>query len=438
MFAEKLREMLSTPTEKLGKTARFGVFQYKIWKHCIRQLIINRAREQAAALSYQTIFGIVPVVIVMIMIFQAIPSSSQVSGRLKNAVYEQMHLSAVEIPDPEKPGEKMKLTEHLEGIMQKFFSEESRGKTTLLSTLFIIYAAIGLLSTIEATFNTICHVSQGRSFLARIVNYWAILTLGPLLIGAAIYVSTTFSAFGQVQSFFAPAIINYVISVIGLFLLYLVMPNVRLGWKSTLWGAAVAALVWSIVKAGFGFYVVEYRPYSNLYGAMALVPLSVFWVFITWLIVLFGLELSYTTQHLSTLEDAERIAAHKNQHYFIGGDVSTMNIMAFISAAYSSRHAPVTMETICSRLNMPAEFAEKMLPHLVKCKLLMRTSDPIAGYVPATDARNIKLSDIARAVDDAGIAHNATMTRHATMQMREASVEKFSEHTLEELAKDWS
>jgi DNA-binding IscR family transcriptional regulator len=81
--------------------------------------------------------------------------------------------------------------------------------------------------------------------------------------------------------------------------------------------------------------------------------------------------------------------------------------------------------------------AEKMLPHLVKSGLLVRTSEPVAGYVLATDAANIKLSDIAKAVDDAGIAQNTGNTREATRRMRASTIEDFSKHTLAELIEDW-
>jgi membrane protein len=437
MLTERLRELLSTPTERLGKMTRFGVFQWKLWKHCARQLMINRANQQAAALSYQTIFGIVPVAIVMLLIFQAVPTSSHVSGKIKNMVYDQMHLSAMEIPSPDDSGKKMKLTDHIEGILGKFFSEQSRGAATVMSTIFIIWAAIGLLSIVEKTFNDICRVGKGRSFIGRIVNYWAILTLGPLLMAAAIYISTAFTAVGQVSSMFAPVILNYLLSVVGFFLLYLVMPNIRLSWKSTLWGAAVAALVWTLVKAGFGYYIVNFKPYATLYGAMALVPLSVLWIYITWLIVLFGLELTYTTQYLKTLEDAEQAAIRKNDKYFIGGDVSAMNIMAFIASSFSKKNGPVTTEVLCSKLSMPAEFAEKMLPHLVKSGLLVRASEPVAGYILATDAANIWLADIARAVDEAGIAQNTGLPREATRRMRANTIEGLSKHTLAELCDDW-
>jgi membrane protein len=437
MLTDGLQKVMAAPGGPLGSFTRFVMFQKKLWWHCIQQLRLNRANQQAAALSYQTIFGVVPVVIVMLLIFQAIPSSSQVSGKIKDMVYEQMHVSAVEISSPTEPGKKIKLTDHLEGILQNFFSAQSKGTATVLSTLFIIYAAIGLLSIIEKTFNSICHVGRGRSFIGRIVNYWAILTLGPLLIAVAIYITTKFSAVGQVSSMFAPVIINYLLSVIGFFVLYLVMPNIRLSWRSTLWGAAVAALAWTLVKAGFGYYVVNFKPYANLYGAMALVPLTVFWIYVTWLIVLFGLQLTYTTQFLTTLEDAKQAAIRKNENYFIGGDVSAMNIMAFIASQFNKKSGPVPAEVMCSRLNMPAEFAEKMLPHLVKSGLLVRTSEPVAGYVPATDAANIKLSDIAKAVDEAGIAQNTGNTREATRRMRASTIESFSQHTLAELTEDW-
>jgi membrane protein len=437
MLTDGLNKVLTAPGEQIGNFARFVMFQRKLWWHCAGQLIMNRANQQAAALSYQTIFGVVPVVIVMLLIFQAIPASSQVSGKIKTMIYAQMHVAAVEIPSPSEPGKRMKLTEHLESILQNFFSEQSKGTATVLSTLFIIYAAIGLLSIIERTFNNICHVGRGRSLLGSIVNYWAILTLGPLLIAAAIYVSAMFSAVGQVSSMFAPFILHYLLSVLGFFLLYQVMPNIRLSWKSTLWGASVAALVWTLVKAGFGYYVVTFKPYTTLYGAMALVPLTVFWIYVTWLIVLFGLQLTYTTQFLKNLEDAKQAAMRKNENYFIGGDVSAMNIMAFVASEFSKGSGPVPAEVLCSKLNMPAEFAEKMLPHLVRSGLLVRTSEPAAGYVPATDAANIKLSDIAKAVDDAGISQNTGNARETTRRLRENVIEGFSKRTLAELVEDW-
>ena len=99
----KLTELLSTPTTQLGKASRFVVFQIKLWTHCARLLKKNRAGQQAAALSYHTIFGIVPLAIVMLLVFQSFPAYEDTGYKVKNLVYEQLHLSTIEYPDPANP-----------------------------------------------------------------------------------------------------------------------------------------------------------------------------------------------------------------------------------------------------------------------------------------------------------------------------------------------
>jgi len=186
-----LTKLLSTPTTQLGKAGRFAVFQIKLWSHCIRLLEKNHAGRQAAALSYHTVFGIVPLAIVTLLIFQSFPAYSNVAENLKSLVYEQLNLSTIEIiPDKEKPEEIIKITEELDKIVSKFFTGVNKGSITLFSVVIIVWAALSLLSTIEKAFNNIWHVTRGRNFLQRIISYWALLTLGPLLLGAGIYMAT--------------------------------------------------------------------------------------------------------------------------------------------------------------------------------------------------------------------------------------------------------
>ena len=89
------------PTEKLGRASRFAVLQIKLWSHCARLLKKNRAGQQAAALAYHTIFGIVPLAIVMLLIFQSFPAYSGVGENFKNLVYGQLQLSAIESSTPQ-------------------------------------------------------------------------------------------------------------------------------------------------------------------------------------------------------------------------------------------------------------------------------------------------------------------------------------------------
>src|SRR3972149_7196043 len=117
-----LKNLLSTPTAQLGKAGRFVVFQIKLWSHCARLLRRNHPGRQAAALSYHTIFGIVPLSIVMLLIFQSFPAYSNVGEKIKSFIYDQAHLSNIQYAAPQNNQKVIKLTEHLDRVVADFFT----------------------------------------------------------------------------------------------------------------------------------------------------------------------------------------------------------------------------------------------------------------------------------------------------------------------------
>ncbi|HUT45709.1 MAG TPA: YhjD/YihY/BrkB family envelope integrity protein [Sedimentisphaerales bacterium] len=434
-----LENLLTTPTTQVGKAGRFVIFQIKLWSHCARLLKINRSGQQAAALSYHTIFGIVPLAIVTLLIFQSFPSYSYIGEKVKNFIYDQANLTAFNSPvsNSDNPEETIKLTEHLDAIVARFFAETNKGQIGLFSILIVIWAALSLLATIEKSFNNIWHVATGRNFLHRIISYWALLTLGPLLLGTGIYVITRYSKIANIHetvlSYVAPVILSYFVATVAFFLLYFVMPNTKVNFKAAIWGAAVAALVWMAAKSIFGYCITELGLYRTVYGVMALIPMTVVWIYITWLTVLFGLQLTYTTQHLKSLDAAEIAAAKKTEEYFIANDLTIINIVREIAAAFQDNQAPVPPEEICSKLGIPAEFGQKILDHLVKSRLIVRTSDPVAGFLPAKDPANIKLSEITEAMETAGFAQPASDRWPGMQQIAESQRNILARHTLKEI-----
>jgi len=442
-----LEKFLSTPTAQLGKAGRFFVFQIKLWSHCARLLKKNRSGQQAAALSYHTVFGIVPLAIVTLLIFQSFPAYSDIGEKVKDFVYEQANLSAFKSPAPaapqgtagaaSDPEETIALTEHLDKIVSRFFTETNKGQIGLFSILIVIWAALALLSTIEKSFNNIWHVAAGRNLLQRIVSYWAVLTLGPLLLGVGIYAITRYSKISSLDQTalanVAPLVLSYLVATVAFFLLYYVLPNTKVQIKAALWGAAVAAVVWIAAKNIFGYCITELNLYRTVYGVMALIPMTVVWIYITWLTVLFGLQLTFTTQHLQSLDAAEIAAAKKNEEYFIANDLTVINIAREIAAAFETDRAPVAPEAICSKLDIPAEFGEKILDHLVNSNLIVRTSEPKAGFLPARDPANIRLSDIAEAVAAAGFAQSTTEWPATFKQVTQSQRGVLAQHTLKQI-----
>ena len=429
-----LKKLLSTPTTQLGKAGRFVVFQIKLWSHCARLLKKNRSGQQAAALSYHTIFGIVPLAIVIVLIFQSFAAYKDVGEKVKSLVYDQLNLTEVKFSLPDE--EARLLTEYLDGIVDGFFAGLNKGSLTIISAIIVIWAALALLSTIERAFNNIWHVTRGRSFLHRVINYWAILTLGPLLLGVGVYISTTYTTVGQIQttvlSHIGPVILSYLVATIAFFLLYFVLPNTKVQAKSAIWGAAVAALVWTTAKWGFREYV-EFIPYMRVYGVLGLVPLGVFWIFVTWLIVLFGLQLTFTTQHLKSLDAAEIAAAGKREEYFIANDLTAINIVREIAVAFEKNDAPVESAVICSKLDIPAEFADKIFTHLVDKGLIAKTSDPKTGFLPAKDPANIRLSDIAEAVAEIGFAQSTADQPQSLDQIAQSQRSALAQYSLKQI-----
>jgi membrane protein len=434
-----LEKLLSTPTAQLGKASRFAVFQIKLWTHCARLLRKNRSGQQAAALSYQTIFGIVPLAIVMLLMYQSLPAYTDYGEKIKGFVYDQAHLSAFRMPaangqDAEKT---VALTEHLDTMVAKFFAGTNKGSITLFSVLIVIWAALALLSTIEKAFNNIWHVGRGRGFLHRIINYWALLTLGPLLIGAGIYATTRYSGIEHLQRTIltnvAPTLLSYVVATVVFFLLYFVLPNTKVRAGAAVWGALVAALVWVGAKNIYGYCVTELKLYSTVYGVLALIPITVLWIYITWLIVLFGLQLTFTTQHLKSLDAAEIAAARRRQEYFIANDLTVINIVREIAAAFEHNKAPVPGEVICSKLNVPAEFGDRILNHLVDTGLIAKTSDPRVGFIPARDPASVKLSDISAIVAEVGLAQSTVERPQILEQIAESHRNILAQYSLRQV-----
>ena len=131
-----LMELLSTPTTQVGRARRFLVFQIKIWSHCIRLLGHNRAGQQAAALAYYAVFGLVPLAIVILLMFQYLHVYDDIGVNVKQFAYEQMHLTQIEYDSqPDNPGQKVMLTKYLDKIVEQFFSGMDKGPVSLVSSV---------------------------------------------------------------------------------------------------------------------------------------------------------------------------------------------------------------------------------------------------------------------------------------------------------------
>lgn len=304
-LAKTLRWLLTSPLDELGRVQRFTRHAVDLARHCARTLAQDRAPQMVAALTYRTIFSLVPTVVLAMLMFKAFVQLESAEAKVHEYVYDLLNVRALEQvaglqqSDPLRDEIDTLITEITEKAYQLNFQNVGG-----LGLLLLIWGAMGLMVTVEQCFNRIYDAPSGRPWYQRVMLYWAVLTLGPFLLAVSFYLAD--AAAKQASSM---AVIGPLLAFAGHFtglgfrwllflLLYRLMPNTNVNLRPALVGSLVATLLWSLGQWGFALYVSHAVSYSALYGSLGLIPLFLIWLYLSWLIVLFGLALSYTLQTL--------------------------------------------------------------------------------------------------------------------------------------------
>jgi len=243
----------------------------------------DRCMQTAGALSYTSVFALVPLTAAVLGILAAFPGFAGWRERLTGWVFDNFVPAAG-------------------STVQEYITQfaDNASKATAVGILVLLFSAISLMMSIEDAFNRIWRVSASRSTGARFLVYWAALTAGPLLLVAALAVSSyalalpfidvadaQFSIKARVLS-----VLPFLIVFAALVAAYVVIPNRSVRLRFALVGAFIAAVLFEAAKRGFALYATQYASYQQVYGALAMVPIFIFWIYLSWTIVLFGASLT--------------------------------------------------------------------------------------------------------------------------------------------------
>ena len=290
-------------------------------------LVVNIRRTQltrmAAALSYRTIFGLIPILVVGLLLMTIFASREQLSDTLDSLLSFTGFKEVVEeapVADPNLVGPSPVAAEQAAEqsrrlnlwIQERYESIRNipSGAIGIIGLFTLFYAAISMLIEIEKAFNQIYNAPEGRSWIRRVTQYWTLLTLGTLLLVASFYVQRAltqraesahlFGLSSDNMKFLAKSLgfmLTVCISMTALFIIYMIVPNTRVHVVPALIGAATAAILWESGKWGFTAYIgFATKNLQRIYGAIAILPLFFLWVYITWMIVLLGLQLASALQ----------------------------------------------------------------------------------------------------------------------------------------------
>ena len=249
-------------------------------RHVWQRFESDQCLRTAAALTYMSLFAVVPLMTVIFAMLSAVPAFAQVGGELQSFVFSHFLPSS---------------GQEIESYLLKF-SEQAR-KLTGIGIAFLIVTALTMLTRIEKEFNAIWHTRGNRTGFSSFLRYWAILSLGPLFIGLAIAMSTYLASlnvlFAQVDVFgvrkFFLVATPYVLTAAALTLLFAAIPNCRVPIKHAACGGLISALAFEIAKYIFA-RVMANASYQFIYGTFAAIPLFLLWIYTSWVIVLAGAE----------------------------------------------------------------------------------------------------------------------------------------------------
>lgn len=170
-----------------------------------------------------------------------------------------------------------------------------------------------LLFNIEESFNDIWRVEKGRSVLVRLPIYWTMVSLGPLLMGASLSISTYVLSLsviagndlsGHIQTA-GVVVLPFLLEVLAFSLLYLVMPNVKVRLVNALIGALVASILFEISKKIFALYLLNFGSYKVIYGALSALPIFLIWIYLSWIIALVGAQVVSVLKYKHLFEKTE-------------------------------------------------------------------------------------------------------------------------------------
>lgn len=273
------------PTQPLSKLRHHARHAIRVGRSVQQQMIEDRCTDSAAALTFASLMALVPMITVLYAVLALMPSLHAKSADIQAWIFSHfLPSSGIEI----------------QNYLQSFSQQASH--LTNIGLVMLFATALTMMRRIEHSLNFIWHVPQPRKGVEGFMRYWTVLTLGPLLFGLGLaltsyiaslkFFSDTLTHLGIAR--YLLDILPFLCSWSAFSLIYVIVPNCDVPIKKGILGGLMAALVFELGKRGFTLFVVHFGSYQLIYGAFAALPLFLLWLYVSWIIFLLGAVLTRT------------------------------------------------------------------------------------------------------------------------------------------------
>jgi len=370
---------------KLSGLRRYLVFVSRVLHLLVKELVGGQLNLRAMSLVYTTLLSIVPLLAVSFSVLKGFGVHNRIEPLLYNLL-EQLGPNGVEI------------TDRIIGFVENV----KVGVLGSVGIVLLIYTVIALLQKIESAFNFVWQVDHLRSLSQRVSNYLSVTLVGPLLIFSAIGFTTSVLDTGTAQylasiepfgtlMLYGSKLIPYVLVCLAFTLIYIFIPNTRVQFTAALVGGVIAGVIWKITGWGFAAFIASSSKYAAIYSSFAIVILLLFWLYLSWLILLVGSQIAYFVQHpkYMTLHREPIVLSNRMRERL------ALQVMFLIGYNYYHDKEPWTLERLVEYLDLPGEPVHRTVRVLIDAGYLIEIdNEDILVYLPLRDIENIRLVDV--------------------------------------------
>lgn len=374
----------------------------QLYIHIIKTMILavrgfrsENLQTRASALTYNTLLASVPFLAVLLGIAKGFGFQSTVRQELLDYF----------------PGHEMELMKAFE-FGESFLAEVQGGIIIGVGLILLFYTVINLISSIEDTFNDIWQIQKSRAWHRKISDYLALFLILPVLMtassGLSLFLSTLQNSFLSRYFFFTPLveftlhIAPYIITVMAFTGLYVLLPNTKVRFVNGLVAGILAGIAFQFFQFLYISGQIWVSKYNAIYGSFAALPLLLLWLQLSWLICLFGAELSYASQNVKKFS-FERDSKSISRRY---KDFLTLLIASLIVKRFVKGEKPYTADELSDAYRIPIRITTQILYQLTELHILIEVNygddERVVHYQPAIDVNRLTVSYLLTRIDQYG------------------------------------
>ncbi len=297
-------------------------------------------------------------------------------------------------------------TDEIVATVQTFVQNQQTSAVSASAALMLVFIAIMMLARIEDTFNDIWGVQRGRSWFARVTQYWAALTLGPVLLILVIGLTTSTElasvketlavmplGIGTLTAFLFK-FLPFALLSLGFAGFYALLPATKVHWQAALVGGLVGGCLWQLNNLLSVLYVSRVVSNNKIYGSLGMVPVVMIGLYFSWMILLFGAQVAYSYQNRRAhFQERQDEGLDQRSREFIG-----LRLMVEIARRFHAGEPPMTGAALSELLGVPTRTAGKLLQTLVSARLLAESQTGEVAYLPARPLEAITCHDVLHAL----------------------------------------